>query len=406
MHRPPKKAAPPPHLPINNSSYATKSTLWHAVALQQQMLGDLSLGPRRRRRASPAPTAPAAASDDDDDREPPPPPLTLAQRMGLAAAPDPELSTEEWQIIAERSRDREASRQPCTICHEGFADAPQVLLSCSHVFHRACLRAWEAHSKSKNCPICRKLHYRRRRIFDGANLYRGECATKVQAAWRGCASRAATEPLLRATNPRLRRKFAERQLGQMTDALVAAGAAGRSEIDELFAEIESSVAASRRVLSAAADPTVVDAEWADAERRARDRGLDSGCAICLANFGAGERLALLSCSHVFHARCLTSFETFALTPAACRCPVCRQSHYTKVAISAVKGVPPPERSPVKGADEEEEEMRCEPCEPEPALAPQPAPQRAPAPARGRGRGRAGGRAGPVARSGGRGRWRG
>ena len=120
--------------------------------------------------------------------------------------------------------------------------------------------------------------------------------------------------------------------------------------------------------------------------------------MCLGSLSDGQTLTLLSCSHVFHARCLTSFETFALTPAACRCPVCRQSHYTKVAISAVKGVPPPERSPVKGADDDEEEMRCEPCEPEP--------EPAPAPARGRGRGRAGGRAGPVARSSGRGRWRG
>ena len=133
---------------------------------------------------------------------------------------------------------------------------------------------------------------RRRRIFDGANLYRGECATKVQAAWRGCASRAATEPLLRATNPRLRRKFAERQLGQMTDALVAAAppAAPRST--------SSSPRLSRRWRRAAASsaPPPTRPSSTPSGRMpsgARDRGLDSGCAICLASFGAGERLALL-----------------------------------------------------------------------------------------------------------------
>ena len=36
-------------------------------------------------------------------------------------------------------------------------------------------------------------------------------------------SELAAELLAAPTNPRLRRKFAERQLGQMTDALVAAG---------------------------------------------------------------------------------------------------------------------------------------------------------------------------------------
>ncbi len=39
----------------------------------------------------------------------------------------------------------------------------------------------ERFSKSRCCPVCRKLHYQKRAIADGANLFREECAVAVQA---------------------------------------------------------------------------------------------------------------------------------------------------------------------------------------------------------------------------------
>ena len=212
---------------INNPSYAKKPELFHAVALQQQRLASLGLGPplpRRKkppppdkrpascvaaeargqaRRASAAPlleqwtcrtctllnagsartckaceaprpsgAAPSAAgtsgsaaavsahsaqcsecSDDDDDAKPPP--LTLAQRMGLEAVPDAALTKQEWEVIAERSKGQGRSKEPCAICLGDFTTEAQVLLSCAHVFHRACLGSWERHSKSRCCPVCR-----------------------------------------------------------------------------------------------------------------------------------------------------------------------------------------------------------------------------------------------------------
>lgn len=48
-----------------------------------------------------------------------------------------------------------ASRPMCPICYEDFEDGAEfVRLSCSHVFHRACLDAWMA--KSTTCPECRR----------------------------------------------------------------------------------------------------------------------------------------------------------------------------------------------------------------------------------------------------------
>lgn len=50
------------------------------------------------------------------------------------------------------------------ICQERFGVHQQVLLSCTHVFHRACLRAFEQHSGVRSCPLCRKEDYQARLI--------------------------------------------------------------------------------------------------------------------------------------------------------------------------------------------------------------------------------------------------
>lgn len=54
----------------------------------------------------------------------------------------------------------------------------QVLLSCSHVFHRACLQSFETFSGRKCCPLCRKRQYETRLIHDAARLYRHQCAAR------------------------------------------------------------------------------------------------------------------------------------------------------------------------------------------------------------------------------------
>ena len=342
---------------IHNPSYKKKPELFHAVALQQQRLGSLSLGaplPRRRpvgsrppaqqqqqrssSRGSSSSAAAAASSSraasssavqcsecdsDPDDADVVQPPLTLAQRMGLESVPDPALTAQEWEVVAERSRQGERSKEPCAICLGGFTTESQVLLSCAHVFHRACLRSWERHAKSRCCPICRKVHYQKRTIHDGANLFRDECAARVQAAWRGMTTRRVTGPQLRRANPAAMRAWSEHRLGSLTDKLVSELDAEHDALDALFAEIDSSVAASRVVME------LGTVDWAHCEGAARARGL-AECPVCLSGLCAGERLSLLSCTHVYHERCLSSFERFSLG-GACLCPVCR-APYAKTSI--------------------------------------------------------------------------
>ena len=57
-----------------------------------------------------------------------------------------------------------SSSAPCAICREPFGVDAQVILSCTHVFHRACLASFERFvgAEKRSCPICRKASYERR----------------------------------------------------------------------------------------------------------------------------------------------------------------------------------------------------------------------------------------------------
>ena len=56
--------------------------------------------------------------------------------MGLVEGPSQLLTEEQWQKAKAKSNEREDSHQPCVICKEPFGLEQQVLLSCTHVFHR------------------------------------------------------------------------------------------------------------------------------------------------------------------------------------------------------------------------------------------------------------------------------
>jgi hypothetical protein len=92
-------------------------------------------------------------------------PSTMAQSRGLITAPIPAreaLKAYEWDSIEKGV----ASRQDayCPICMEGFNRGYEVLLSCSHMYHRTCLQSFEKFMKSaeRSCPICRTTNYQKK----------------------------------------------------------------------------------------------------------------------------------------------------------------------------------------------------------------------------------------------------
>ena len=108
-------------------------TAMAAAALQQHLSLSLGLSTRPRgprRRAPPKP-------DQEYVLDAAPPAPTLAQRYGLATPPPSQLTEQDWARVKETSNRRGDSSAPCVICKEEFTQfAGQVLLSCSHVFHK------------------------------------------------------------------------------------------------------------------------------------------------------------------------------------------------------------------------------------------------------------------------------
>jgi len=320
--------------------------------------------------------------------------LSLAQKLGLVPLPPAKLSHDQWQQVAEQSRRRDDSCHECAICMETFRAEQQVILSCSHVFHQSCLASFERFSGRATCPLCRSADYEKRLFEEGRRNWELLCALKLQAVWRGHCGRKIWNHILDTvvpTDPVKRRDFFARRMGQVTSKLLRALDTNTDELEALFAESEQALSVSRQVFNAAApssgrghadvetstagrwaalrqdlegpqaahaqpdavfgqgghdkadEVASIVVDWSKVEAAALSRD-EQCCAICLGDLGGPDkRKALTSCSHLFHAQCLESFERFATavsadtqrqalvaepTPQLPKCPCCR-SDYTK-----------------------------------------------------------------------------
>ncbi|ELU01747.1 hypothetical protein CAPTEDRAFT_222016 [Capitella teleta] len=295
-----------------------------------------------------------------DDR---PPSLSLAQKLGLVQAPPSLLTEDEWSKVKEASKQRDDSVLPCVICKEDFGLQDQVILSCSHVFHRSCLEAFERFTGKKTCPMCRKEQYQKRLIHEGSRSYKQKCATRIQAWWRGHVVRVWYLKLRETTppsDPKLRQKFYEERLHTITDRMIRSF---DNDISSFIDQLEQSVEASRDVFKQLDAKLMIltEDEWLAIQAKAVER-CETDCPICLNQLqslslieenalsndsnitrklqnklrrphgarktGVRKETLLLSCSHVFHATCLEAFEDFSEGEKRFVCPVCR-SHYQK-----------------------------------------------------------------------------
>ena len=129
-----------------------------------------------------APPVPVGEDELNPAREP----LTLAQRMHLVPRPPEPLTDDAWNAIEERSKARGDSKEPCPICLAPFGSEKQVILSCSHVYHLACLRSFESfvRSSERSCPVCRKSEYEKRYHGEGLRVHKTKSATIIQCAVR------------------------------------------------------------------------------------------------------------------------------------------------------------------------------------------------------------------------------
>ena len=268
-------------------------------------------------------------------------------------------------------RQDESQVSDCPICLEPLAKGAEVILDCSHVYHVKCLKSYERLNKNKAvlaCPMCRKAQYQKRAYHRGEAIRRRQAAVRIQACMRMSIVRAKYGALLlnfyqqgRGSTERARTFFADR-VSSATDNLVRAVDAKADAVDALFAEMDRSLALSRTVFGNAEETNAdVDerdtvgaaarrsqtplareqwpsskAEWDAVYAKAEERGAME-CPICMSKFddeGESHRSrTLLSCSHVFHQRCIEAYENFH-DEGPKSCPLCRTFYcrtiYTRV----------------------------------------------------------------------------
>ena len=261
--------------------------------------------------------------------------LSLAQKLGLIDRPPSLLTEEEWQEIKRVSNKRLDSTNPCPICKDNFHLHAQVLLSCSHIFHKSCIESYERFVQHRVCPVCRREQYQARVVYEGARHTRERAAVLIQSGWRGYRARieyVKLQEMHPPKHPSLRKKFFAKKLSTLTDRYMEQCVKREHEIDSFIDELDSTLGHSRRTLASLDQHlnSLAPNQWVGIRDRAMKRG-EHECPICLTNLFGSKEVSLLSCSHLFHTACLESFEEFAnYTPFAC--PVCR-STYQKIQVT-------------------------------------------------------------------------
>ena len=153
------------------------------------------------------------------------PVLSLSQRKGLTEKPTKSIVVDisEWHGIECRLKDRNEAY--CPICMIGFKDGNEVLLSCSHIFHRACLVSFEnfMDKKERCCPICRTMNYQKKITNEGSKAFELVCIVKLQCLFRGYQVRKQFRSQLRSYyqqnkgDCQQRKKFFENELTNFAD---------------------------------------------------------------------------------------------------------------------------------------------------------------------------------------------
>jgi len=278
----------------------------------------------------------------------------------------------------------------------------QAMLSCGHLFHRACIDSFERFQASqavshgrraaalgtRKCPLCRAEGYEKRRTRLGAEAHVQGCVVRIQALWRGARTRTAFRRLRRAfydggggAGSSARRLFF---LGEMADvsrrvrsAVAEAERRSQARVSRLLGEADLAREAMNTALRAAGLPVDDGGASSDEEEAgAADRGRggsrwkalrataagrvgpEDDCPICLQALlrpGGGE-IALLSCGHALHLTCVRSFERFQSDAAKERaCPVCRAAGYRRRVWDPeaveVASTDPPVAAPVGRAEQ-------------------------------------------------------
>ncbi|KAJ3393943.1 RING finger protein 32, partial [Chytriomyces hyalinus] len=235
--------------------------------------------------------------------------------MGILESPPQWLNPCEWSEIKEKAKKSHASYSngaECAICCEPFAALSQVVLSCGHSFHRNCIHAYERHTRSKRCPLCRTHNYETLITSDAKLAYFRDAATKIQS-------------------------FHLDKLHKLNQTLDLQMRRDKRGMDALFREMDLSIKLNQDAFDKFTEWYPEEDDWDYVLDQAYKRNvnpLEESCSICLSSLSEHKcqdsvknarqqrKIALLSCGHVLHDLCISSFEKYSGV-AKPVCPICR-----------------------------------------------------------------------------------
>ena len=185
---------------------------------------------------------------------------TLAQRLGLVKGNIPinTVTRSQWDSLEAKLKEPDYKVDTCCpICMEVFNQGTEVLLSCSHIFHRLCLQSFEKFMKSteRNCPICRTGNYQKKLTTIGSKSYEVACAIVIQKYWRRYHIRSKYRSLQRQyykKNPNngqesTRKKFYEKEFSILSQKMEKDVDNRKDEVDSMLNTMDKTLRESREL---------------------------------------------------------------------------------------------------------------------------------------------------------------
>ena len=262
--------------------------------------------------------------------------LTFAEKVGLKKIKNFPLSLEEWKQVELKTIKREDFKGDCPICMEKLSSRESLILSCSHVFHKICLKNFEHYSQVSKCPLCRCERYECKTYIKDKEYFVKKSVDIIQRNLRGYLTRYKMyKKIFKYNMPkckRLRNLYSYWKMRDLTDKMMKEIERQNKINEELFNDVLKEhqelirMENKERQLEEKSKKKE-EKNWNNIVNKMEKR--DHTCAICLCEF-KNKSLYVLDCSHCFHKNCLDSFERFDPYYIK-RCPICR-ANYTKKEI--------------------------------------------------------------------------
>jgi len=262
--------------------------------------------------------------------------LTFAEKVGLKKIQNFPLSLEEWKQVELKTVKREDFKGDCPICMDKLSSRESVILSCSHVFHKICLKNFERFSQVTKCPLCRCERYECKTYTKDKEYFVKKSVDIIQRNLRGYLTRYKLyKKIFKFNMPKcrgLRNLYSYWKMRDLTDKMMKEIERQNKINQELFNDVlkeheELIRMENKEKQLEEKNKKKEEKNWENIVNKMEKR--DHTCAICLCEF-KNKSLYVLDCTHCFHKNCLDSFERFDPYYIK-RCPICRAS-YTKKEI--------------------------------------------------------------------------